>query len=98
MKILYSLFRQDPESREGVILTTSGLGILVNILCSVLKILIGLAVSSIAVVSEGLNNATDAAFSLLTILGTKLAGKHPTEKHPFGYGRIEYLTSLIIGG
>ena len=98
MKLLYSLFRQDPDSREGVILTTCGLGAIVNILCSVLKIVIGLAVSSIAVVSEGLNNATDAASSLLTIVGTKLAGKHPTEKHPFGYGRVEYLTSLIIAG
>ncbi len=98
MKLLYSLFRQDPNSREGVILTTSGLGVIVNVLCSVLKIVIGLAVSSIAVVSEGLNNATDAASSLLTIVGTKLAGKHPTEKHPFGYGRVEYLTSLIIAG
>ena len=98
MKLLYSLFRQDPDSREGVILTTCGLCAIVNILCSVLKIIIGLAVSSIAVVSEGLNNATDAASSLLTIVGTKLAGKHPTEKHPFGYGRVEYLTSLIIAG
>lgn len=98
MKLLYTLFRQDPDSREGVILTTSGLGVIVNILCSVLKIVIGMAVSSIAVVSEGLNNAADAASSLLTILGTKLAGKHPTEKHPFGYGRVEYLTSLIIAG
>lgn len=98
MKLLYSLFRQDPDSREGVILTTCGLCAIVNILCSVLKIIIGLAVSSIAVVSEGLNNAADAASSLLTIVGTKLAGKHPTEKHPFGYGRVEYLTSLIIAG
>ena len=98
MKLLYSLFRQDPDSREGVILTTCGLCAIVNILCSVLKIVIGLAVSSIAVVSEGLNNAADAASSLLTIVGTKLAGKHPTEKHPFGYGRVEYLTSLIIAG
>ena len=98
MRFLYALFRQDPESREGVILTTSGLGIIVNILTSAMKIVIGLAVSSIAVVSEGLNNAADAASGILTILGTKLAAMHPTEKHPFGYGRIEYLTSLVIGG
>lgn len=98
MKFLYTLFRQDPESREGVILTTSWLGVLVNLLCSILKITIGLAAASIAVAAEGLNNAADAASSLLTIVGTKLAGKHPTEKHPFGFGRIEYLTSLVIAG
>ena len=59
MKFLYFLFRQDPDSREGVILTTCGLGAIVNILCSVLKIVIGLAVSSIAVVSEGLNRSEE---------------------------------------
>ena len=63
-----------------------------------MKIVIGLAVSSIAVVTEGVNNAADAASGILTIVGTKLAAMHPTEKHPFGYGRIEYLTSLVIGG
>ena len=98
MQFLYTLFRQDPESREGVILTASGLGILVNLLSSAMKIVIGLAVSSIAVVTEGVNNAADAASGILTIVGTKLAAMHPTEKHPFGYGRIEYLTSLVIGG
>lgn len=57
---------------------------------------IGAAVSSIAIVSEGVNNASDCATSIMTIVGTKLAAKRPTKKHPFGYGRIEYLTSLII--
>ncbi len=96
MKLLYALLRQDPEQREGVVVTTSALGILVNLLLASVKIVIGLAVSSIAIVSEGANNASDCATSLLTIVGTKLAGKRPTKKHPFGYGRIEYLTSLII--
>lgn len=98
VKLLYSLFRQDPDSREGVIVTSSALGVLVNVLCAALKILIGLTVSSIAMVSEGMNNAADAASALLAILGAKLAGMHPTEKHPFGYGRVEYLTSLVIAG
>lgn len=98
MKLLYALLRQDPEQRDGVVVTTSALGILVNLLLSAVKIAIGLAVSSIAIISEGANNATDCATSLLTIVGTKLAGKRPTKKHPFGYGRIEYLTSLIISG
>ncbi|MCQ2539591.1 MAG: cation diffusion facilitator family transporter [Acetatifactor sp.] len=98
MNFLYKLFRQDPNSREGVIMATSWLGILVNLLCAGVKIIIGLAVSSIAVVSEGLNNAADVSSSVLTIIGTKLAGKHPTKKHPFGYGRIEYFTSMIIAG
>lgn len=96
MKFFCKLFKQDPNSREGVIMTTSWLSILVNLVSALLKIVIGLAVSSVAIVSEGLNNASDLASSVITIVGTKLAAKHPTRKHPFGYGRVEYLTSLVI--
>lgn len=96
MKLLYKLLRQEPDSREGTAVTVSGLNILVNLIFAAIKVVIGLAVSSIAIVSEGVNNATDSATSLITIVGTKLSAKHPTEKHPFGFGRIEYLTSLLI--
>lgn len=96
MKFLYKLLKQNPDSREGVVVATSALGILVNLACALVKVIIGVAVSSIAIISEGVNNATDCATSLITIIGTKLSAKHPTEKHPFGFGRIEYLTSLLI--
>lgn len=96
MKFLYKLLRQNPQSREGVVVTVSALGILLNLIFAAIKVVIGLAVSSIAIISEGVNNATDSATSLITIVGTKLSAKHPTEKHPFGFGRIEYLTSLLI--
>lgn len=96
MQFIYKLFRLDPDSREDIITATSGLGIAVNLLIAALKVVVGTLASSIAIVSEGVNNASDAATSVLTLVGTKLAGKHPDEDHPFGYGRIEYLTSLII--
>ena len=96
MKLLYKLLHQEPDSREGTVVAVSGLNILVNLIFAAIKVVIGLAVSSIAIVSEGVNNATDSATSLITIVGTKLSAKHPTEKHPFGFGRIEYLTSLLI--
>lgn len=96
MNLIYKLFKQDPESREGIIATTSGLGIAVNVLIAAMKVVVGLMASSIAIVSEGVNNAADALTSVLTLLGTKLAAKHPDEEHPFGYGRVEYLTSLVI--
>ncbi|MCQ2445567.1 MAG: cation diffusion facilitator family transporter [Clostridia bacterium] len=96
MKILYKLLKQDPSSREGIISVTSVLGILANLLIAAVKVVIGLLASSIAIMSEGVNNASDALTSVLALIGTKLAGKHPDEKHPFGYGRIEYLTSLVI--
>ena len=96
MKLLYKLLHQNPDSREGAVVTVSALGILVNLILAAIKVVVGLAVSSIAIVSEGVNNATDSATSLITIVGTKLSAKHPTKKHPFGFGRIEYLTSLLI--
>lgn len=96
MKWFYRLCRQDPDTREGVVMATSILGVLANLLVAGAKVGIGVLASSIAIVSEGVNNAADAVTSVLTIVGTKLAGKRPTKKHPFGFGRIEYLTSLVI--
>lgn len=96
MSLIYKLFRQDPEKREDIISMTSGLGIFTNIVMALAKILIGVMASSIAIISEGMNNSADVLSAVITLIGTKLAGKHPDEEHPFGYGRIEYLVSLII--
>lgn len=51
---------------------------------------------SIAIVLDAVNNLSDVASSLITIVGTKLAGKEPDKKHPFGHGRIEYLSAMLI--
>jgi len=96
MKLLYKILRQKPDTREGIITATSVFGILCNALIAALRIVVGLWASSIAIITEGVNNAADALTSFLTMLGTKLSAKHPDEKQPFGYGRIEYLTSLAI--
>ncbi|MCQ2452029.1 MAG: cation diffusion facilitator family transporter [Oscillospiraceae bacterium] len=96
MKLFYKLFRQNPETRDGIIATTSGIGILANVLIALIKIILGLLTSSIAIISEGANNAADVLSSVMTLVGAKLARKHPDEKHPFGYGRIEYIGSLVI--
>lgn len=98
MEFVCRLFRQDPNEREGVITAVSALGIAVNLLIAAAKVVLGLFASSIAIVSEGVNNASDALTSVLTLVGSRLAGKHPDAKHPFGYGRVEYLTSLVIAG
>ena len=82
--------------RTGIINRTSILGIVVNVLIAGVKIAAGLLASSVAIVSEGVNNAADALTSVLTMVGTRLAGRHPDAKHPFGYGRIEYLTGLVV--
>lgn len=96
MKLLYRLLRRDPEARGDIITVTSVLGIAVNLLIAAMKIVIGLISSSIAILSEGANNAADALSSVLTLIGTRLAAKHPDQNHPFGYRRIEYLTGLVV--
>ena len=98
MNFLYKLLKQDITSRDGQITVTSALNIAVNLLVSGVKIVIGLMTSSIAILSDGAHNAADAGSSILTIVGTKLSARKPTKKHPFGFGRIEYLTSLVIAG
>lgn len=98
MKLLYKILKQDPETRQGVVMATSAVGIIVNVLLASIKVAIGILANSIAVISEGINNATDSLSSVITMVGAKLSNKRPTKKHPFGYGRIEYITSLIIAG
>lgn len=83
--------------REKVIIRTSFIGIIGNILLVVIKAIIGFISSSISIISDAINNLTDAISSLVTIIGTKLSNKRPNREHPFGYGRIEYVTSSIIG-
>jgi cation diffusion facilitator family transporter len=84
------------ENRLSRIKRTSLLGVGVNVAIAALKIVVGLLASSVAIVSEGMNNAADALTSALTLIGVKLSEKHPDAKHPFGYGRLEYLAALII--
>ncbi len=83
-------------SREKTIVRTSVIGIGANVLLAAFKAAVGLASHSIAIVLDAVNNISDAGSSLITIIGTKLAGREPDKKHPFGYGRIEYLSAMII--
>lgn len=83
-------------TREKKIVNTSIIGIIGNLVLVAMKITVGLIVNAISIISDGINNLTDALSSLITIIGTKLAHKKPDKKHPYGHGRIEYLTSLAI--
>lgn len=85
-----------PSVREHEIVKASVIGIAGNMLLVAFKMVIGFFSHSIAIILDGVNNATDALSSIVTIVGTKVAGRPPDAKHPFGYGRIEYLTSVVI--
>lgn len=84
-------------NREKKIIQTSLIGILGNVLLVTGKAIIGILAHSISIITDAVNNLSDALSSLITIIGTKLSTKKPDKKHPFGHGRVEYLTSLIIG-
>ena len=85
-------------SRDAVIIRTSVVGIVANVLLAAFKAGVGFASNSIAVILDAVNDLSDALSSIITIVGTKLAGKLPDKKHPLGYGRIEYLSALIVSG
>lgn len=84
------------ENRNSTIVRTSIIGIIANLFLATFKAVIGITSNSIAIVMDAVNNLSDAASSVITIVGTKLAGKEPDKKHPFGYGRIEYLSAMMI--
>ena len=83
-------------TRQSKIIKTSIIGIIVNLILVAFKAFVGIATNSIAITLDAVNNLTDALSSIITIIGTKLAGKAPDKKHPYGYGRIEYFSSVII--
>ncbi|HAG68657.1 MAG TPA: cation transporter [Lachnospiraceae bacterium] len=82
--------------RDTVIVRTSYIGIAANVMLAALKAVTGILSNSIAVVMDAVNNLSDAASSVITIVGTKLAARAPDRKHPFGHGRIEYMSAMII--
>ena len=84
------------ENRDRVIVRASIIGILTNVFLAAFKAAIGILSNSIAVILDAVNNLSDALSSVITIVGTKLAGKAPDKKHPLGYGRIEYLSAMIV--
>ena len=86
------------DTRDKIIVRTSAIGIVTNVLLAAFKAAVGLASHSIAVVLDAVNNLSDALSSIITIVGTKLSGKLPDKKHPLGYGRIEYLGAMIVAG
>ena len=84
--------------REKTVIRTSIISIVSKIILAIFKAFVGFLANSIAIISDAVNNLSDALSSIITIVGTKLAGKAPDKKHPYGYGRIEYMTSLIVSG
>lgn len=84
------------NNRDRQIMRTSVIGIVTNVALAAFKAAAGLIAGSIAIVLDAVNNLSDALSSVITIAGVKLARRKPDSRHPFGYGRIEYLSGIVI--
>ena len=86
----------DGEVRTAYGMLASVVGILCNVFLFVIKILIGLIMGSIAVTADAFNNLSDAASSVISFVGVKMASKPADDEHPFGHGRMEYIAAFIV--
>lgn len=84
-------------NRQTAIVWTSVIGIIANVVLVGFKMMVGIIAGSIAIILDAVNNLTDVLSSVVTIIGTKLAARQPDAGHPYGHGRIEYLTTLLVG-
>lgn len=100
---LVRLFIKDSENtkdcvvREKYGILGGSVGIVVNVLLSAAKLLVGTLSHSIAITGDALNNLSDAGSCIVTLVGFKMANIKPDKEHPFGHGRIEYIAALIMG-
>ena len=101
-KLLIKLFVKephrtaDPKTRSQYALLASGTGIFTNILLFLGKLIAGLAVGSMAMVADAVNNIADAASAVIAGVGVRLSGKHADKEHPLGHGRLEYIAALFV--
>lgn len=84
------------ESREEVIVKVSVRGIIMNVILVIFKAFVGIVSNSISVVLDAVNNLGDVLSQVVTVVGTKLSLKKPDKDHPYGHGRIEYLSSALV--
>ncbi|MCR5311403.1 MAG: cation diffusion facilitator family transporter [Lachnospiraceae bacterium] len=96
MKQICSVPEEMLNDRNSIIVRTGFIGIAANLVLVAFKAAVGFLSNSVAVILDAVNNLSDALSSLITIIGAKLASKKPDKKHPLGYGRIEYLSALIV--
>ena len=86
----------DPAVRQAYGLLSGGVGIVLNLLLSAGKFVAGVLTGSIAVTADAFNNLSDAGSSVVTLVGFRMAAKRADDDHPFGHGRIEYLSGLAV--
>ena len=88
----------DPAVRQAYGRLSGGVGIVLNLLLSAGKFVAGVLTGSIAVTADAFNNLSDAGSTVVTLVGFRMAAKRADDDHPFGHGRIEYISGLIVAG
>jgi cation diffusion facilitator family transporter len=91
------MMSKNKPNRQRIIIRTSVIGIVTNLVLVAFKMTVGLIAASNAIVLDAVNNLTDVFSSVVTIVGTKLAARRPDREHPYGHGRYEYLAALVVG-
>lgn len=89
-------YNTEHENRERISTYASMVGVMSNIILSVVKIIIGIVSGSVSVLADGVNNVFDVMSAVVTIIGVKLSKRPPDKEHPYGHGRIEYLAAMVI--
>lgn len=97
IEVLQKWFIKDPENRQAIGSLCGLVGIGLNSLLCTLKLLVGILSGSLAIVADGLNNLSDALSSLVSLAGFRISAKGADREHPFGHGRAEYVSALIVG-
>ena len=87
---------KNPHVRESYGVLGGVLGIVCNIVLFVVKLLVGIFLNAISIMSDAFNNLTDSFSSIVSIISAKLSNKKPDKDHPFGHGRVEYIATLIV--
>lgn len=101
-KLLIKLFIKDYENtsdkkvREHYCVLSGVLGMICNTFLFIVKLIIGVSMSSIAIISDAINNLSDTGSSIVSIVGAKLSNMKPDKEHPYGHGRFEYISSFIV--
>lgn len=86
----------NPAVRRGYGTLCGVIGICLNLLQSITKLLAGWLAGSVAIAADGINNLSDSASSIVTLWGFRNSGKHADEDHPFGHGRSEYVAGIVV--
>lgn len=93
---LIKKFIKDKNNRESYSILSGIAGIVCNILLSISKFIVGIVTNSVSITADAANNLSDASSSIVTIAGAKIASKPVDEDHPFGHGRAEYISAMIV--